>query len=311
MNKKTRTKIAIRTPPKKAGKKGASVSRPATHVSDTDAFAISLREIISTVDVAHALTTPFLRAIENLLRIAAETLSSGDASVIVRDHRPRGGMKFLVAIGAVADQLLNIKIPSGEGIAGFVFASGQPVVVANVQQEKSFYLEVDRQTGYSTHTILATPLQVNGRTIGVLEFVNRLGESPHEPFTPDEMDTAARFAEAIAALVDAHETTGLIEVLFQRLTSQAVEQQTSRQPRQRQDVKQKNGGASLQQWLKQVRAAPEHRELISLALALRDIASRGDAERKLCHDILNSLARWTSTRHHRHATLTASATYFD
>ena len=149
-----------------------------------------LRRIIETIDVANALTDPLTKSIENLLVLSADSMKSEDASVIIRDG-DEGDLKFLTAIGKVAHQLINLKIPSGKGIAGFVFSSGQPMAIADAGQEKSFYAEVDKQTGYSTQTILATPLRYNDEVIGVLEYVNRVGEPPFEAFTPDEMDKAA------------------------------------------------------------------------------------------------------------------------
>lgn len=293
MNKKTRS---VKPPVKKASRKIA----PARKARGRGVATLEkrLRAVVGTIDAAHALTAPLVRSIESLLRLAARTVGASDASVLVRDGTRRGGLKFLVATGVVADKLLKIRVPAGKGIAGFVYASGQPMVAADAAQEKSFYLEVDRQTGYSTHTILATPLQSGGRTIGVLEFINRPEGTQHEPFTPREMDLAARFAESIATLVDAHETTGLIGTLFERVTTDAASGEAE-------------AAADVQKWLKSVRAAPEHRELLSLAVALRDIAARGDAERRLCRDILDSLARWTASRHqHRHADST-DMSFFD
>jgi GAF domain-containing protein len=187
----------------------------------------------------------------------------------------------------VADKLMKVRIPPGKGIAGFVFASGQPVAVADVAREETFYAEVDRATGYSTQTILATPLSVGGETIGVLEFVNRLGEPPYRPFTPDEMDRAAYFADAIATLVDAHETAGLVETLFARSVKAEGEDAADGGRRKKSD---------LLRWLDKVRSAPEHRDLILLAVRLRDIASRGDAERALCREVLEALDRFTEKK---------------
>lgn len=256
-------------------------------------FEAQLREAISAVDVANALTAPLTRSIENLLRLAAQSVGSDEASVLVRDGN-RGGLRFLVAIGEVADKLMRVRIPPGKGIAGFVFSSGQPMAVANVSQEEIFYAEVDRATGYSTQTILATPLRAGGEIVGVLEFVNRLGDPPYQPFSPDEMDQAAHFADAIATLVNAHETADLIETLFERSITYGKPAST----------KSRTGkGGDLRRWLRHVRSAPEHRDLLSLAISLREIAGRGDAERELCRDILNALVRWTEKRS------TSSASY--
>lgn len=316
---KTRKRATIPVASKKKGaakRSGASASgassSPRRSKSEEASLEMRLLKVVSTVDVAYALTMPLIRSIENLLYIAARALGSGEASVLVRDGE-RGGLRFLVAIGAVADKLLKVRIPPGKGIAGFVFASGQPMVVADVHRESAFYEEVDRMTGYTTQTILATPLQVNGETVGVLEFINRLGRAPYEPFSPNEMDWAARFADAIATLVDAHETAGLVEMLFRRTMQSmseeaAAEEKTTTQRSKSASRKRRAAGESedLQRWISMVRAAPEPRELLSLAGSLREVASRGDAERRLCRDILNGLARWTEERR----AATPGASYF-
>jgi sigma-B regulation protein RsbU (phosphoserine phosphatase) len=247
-------------------------------------FETQLRDAIRAVDVANLMTAPLKRSIENLLHVAGDAMGSDEVSVLVRDGN-RGGLRFLAAIGEVADKLVKVRLPPGKGIAGFVFASGQPVAVADVAQDETFYAAVDLATGYSTHTLLATPLRVGDETVGVLEFVNRLGDPPYQPFTPDEMDKAAHFADAIATLVDAHETAGLIETLFERSIKSDEKKETKRG--------RKN---DLLKWLDKVRSAPEHRDLLSLAVRLRDIAARGDAERALCREVLEAIDRFTEKR---------------
>jgi signal transduction protein with GAF and PtsI domain len=275
MANKTKAKSAPTGSKKQQKKRGGSSS-------SSSAPAALLQAVIGAVDVADALSAPLKRSIENLLRLAAASVNSDEASVLVRDGN-KGGLKFLVAIGEVADKIMKVRIPPGKGIAGFVFSSGQPMAVTDVAQEETFYAEVDRATGYSTQTILATPLRAAGEIVGVLEFVNRLGDPPYEPFSPDEMDKAAHYADAIATLVDAHEAAGLVEILFERMLGGGKEAKKG----------QAADGAELRRWLKRVRSAPEHRDLMLMAVSLRDIASRGDAERELCRDVLDALARYT------------------
>lgn len=253
-------------------KKRAAVSRHDGE-SSTNSW---LNGALMTADLAYALTSPLLQSIESLLRLAAQVVGSDEASVITRDEQ-REGLKFLVATGQFAGDLKKISIPPGKGIAGFVFTTGQPMAVSDVSREQSFYAEVDQTIGHSTHTILATPLRVREETIGVLEFVNRVGVPPYEPFSPAEMDRAAQFADTIALLVDAHEQSNLIESFLRQVLAGAA-------AAEHQD---------LNAWISRVRAAPEHRELLALAMMLRDVAARGDAERKLCLDVLTAISRWT------------------
>ncbi|CAN5598063.1 hypothetical protein BH18ACI1_BH18ACI1_16500 [soil metagenome] len=238
-----------------------------------DKLEEKLRSIIETIDAANALTEPVTHSIEHLLRISASELNSEEASVIVRDGDD-GDMKFLAAIGKVAGQLLNLKIPAGKGVAGFVFSSGQPMALTDVGEDDSFYAEVDKQTGYSTKTILATPLRYNGEIIGVLEYVNRIGD---EPFTTGEMDKAALYAEAISSLVNAYETSKLFLGLSGKMLS----------------AKEKIGFEEVREWINNLRETAEHKEMLELALFVREIASRGEAERKLCSEILQSILRFS------------------
>jgi sigma-B regulation protein RsbU (phosphoserine phosphatase) len=268
-----------------AATKGRKSTRTRPRQAQGASFERQLRDALNAVDVANALTAPLTSSIENLLRVAAQAIGSDEASVLVRDGN-EGGLKFLVAIGRVADKLMKVRIPPGRGIAGFVFSSGQPVAVADAAQEETFYAEVDRATGYSTQILLATPLRAAGEMVGVLEFVNRLGEPPYQPFSPEEMDRAAHFADAIGTLVDAHETSGLIESLLEHsMKSITLTNRAGKTER-----------VDLRRWLKSIRSAPEHRDLMQMAVSLRDIAGRGEAERELCREVLDALARFTEKR---------------
>jgi transcriptional regulator with GAF, ATPase, and Fis domain len=241
------TKKSKKSKPEKKRSKtgGAHKARGAVAASSLED---RLRSAVRAVEVADLLTIPLTHSIENLLQLAAQSLNSDAASVLVRDG-DEGGLKFLVAIGPVADKLMQIKIPPGRGVVGFVFQSGQPMAV-DVSQDPNFYPVVDSATGYRTLITLATPLRVGAEVVGVLQFVNRPGE-----------------------------TAGLVETLFELSIKSA---QGGREV-----------GDDVRKWLAEVRTAPEHKDLMALAISLRDVASRGDAERQLCREVLDSLARYT------------------
>lgn len=235
--------------------------------------------LFETFDVANVLTEPLTRSIENLLRVSAAAMNSEEASVLIRDG-DKGDLRFLSAIGKVAGKLLNLRVPAGKGIAGFVLSSGQPMAVADVGEENAFYDEVDRKTGYSTQTILATPLRYNGEIIGVLEYVNRIGAPPFESFTPDEMDNAALYADVIASLVNAYESAKLLRDLGGKMLSD----------------KNETDYVEIRNWLRTLRDSSEHREMMDLAVLLREISARGDSERQLCRELLESILRFSDTK---------------
>ena len=248
---------------------------PGTENNDLNA---KLRQVIEKIDIGNLLVEPLTRSIEQLLSASAATMGSNEASVLIRDGN-EGDLRFLAAIGEVADQLKDMSVPAGKGIAGFVLSSGQPMVVSDVGGEETFYAEVDKATGYSTQMMLATPLRHNDEVIGVLEYINRAGPPPSEPFTPAEMDKAALCADAIASLVNAYESAKLFRDLGERLMS--------------------DQGAELgavREWLAGIRDTAEHKEMMELAVLLRELASRGDAERAMCRELLDAVLRYSDSR---------------
>jgi GAF domain-containing protein len=204
--------------------------------------------------------------------------------VLVRDG-DEGGLRFLTATSGVSDELLALRLPPGAGIAGLVFSTTQPMAVADVSNEGSFWSEADRRTGFKTITLLATPLRANGEMVGVLEFINRPGDPPYPPFTPAEMDTGSRFADAIASLIDEYEIARLVEAMV-NYSIKATASTTSAEARE----------SDLRQWLKHSPATAEHRDLLMLWVSLREIITRGGAEREFCRDLLEVIARFTKAQ---------------
>ncbi len=250
----------------------------------TKSFATQVSEVVSGIDVSNSLTAPLRQAIDDLLQLAATSVGAAVASVLVRDG-DEGGLKFLTATSGVSEELLALRLPPGAGIAGLVFSTTQPMAVADVSQEGSFWSEADERTGFKTITLLATPLRANGEMVGVLEFVNRPGEPPYPPFTPAEMDRGSRFADAIARLVDAFEIAQLVESLFNYSVKASM---SSTGPANLED--------GLREWIEHSQAAAEHRDLMLLWVSLREIIARGGAEREFCRELLQMIARFTKRR---------------
>ena len=237
-------------------------------------LTLNLKDLLETIEVSRALAAPFDESVSNLLRVSARSIGAEGASVLLPEGN-EGDLRFVWATGRVADSLVGVTIPGGKGIAGFVFTTGQPMAVSDAGSEDTFYAEIDRNTGFATHSILATPLQFDGNITGVLEYVNRVGDPPYEPFTSEEMDLAALHAEAVASLVHAQQASVLLGELFDEAAADgSVVDRTS-----------------AQKIADELAASEGHRELLELTLLVREVCSLGDAERTLCKEILESILR--------------------
>jgi len=68
----------------------------------------------------------------------------------------------------------EIRILNTSGIAGYVFTSGESVLIADAYSDERFNRSVDEQTGFITRNILCTPIRtVKGEIIGVAQTLNK------------------------------------------------------------------------------------------------------------------------------------------
>ncbi len=153
----------------------------ATAVANAQLFADSQRQLEATralAETARAVTAT-LQLDEVLQRILSETtrsLNCEAASLALIDEET-GELEFRNVLGGAGEKIVGLRLPKGEGIAGWVAEHGEELVVPDVQSDERFYSGADEEAGFETQTIAAVPIRVQKRIIGVLEAINpRPGE---------------------------------------------------------------------------------------------------------------------------------------
>ncbi len=140
-------------------------------------------------------------ALDRLLGAIAEatvTLFDAEAASIALVE-PGGALRFRAASGARGAGVVGTTVPPGEGIAGFVVATGQPIAISNVQADQRFDRATAERTGYVPRSILAMPLVVEDRVLGVLEVLDRRGR---DGFDLRDQSLAAVFAAQAAVAIE-------------------------------------------------------------------------------------------------------------
>jgi PAS domain S-box-containing protein len=92
-------------------------------------------------------------------------------SVALKDEQS-DDMIFRVAVGAVAQDVVGMRIKIGQGIGGWVAKSGEPIIVPVARQDPRFYNGVDEVTGFHTGAVMAVPIRLGDEVIGVIEAMN-------------------------------------------------------------------------------------------------------------------------------------------
>ena len=84
---------------------------------------------------------------------------------------------FTTVVGAGSDAVRGLRLPSGQGIAGWVAMSGQPLVVSDLQRDPRWAGSATT-TGYTPTSILAAPVATSERLLGVIEILDRSEDRP-------------------------------------------------------------------------------------------------------------------------------------
>lgn len=129
---------------------------------------------------------------------AATKLTRGDASSLLLLNEENDRLYFEIATGSKADEIRRVTLAKGEGIAGWVAESQRPIIVNDPDHDPRFAADIGRQVGYRAHSILAAPMRIHDRTVGVIEVLNKQGT---RDFTEDDLLWLEAFANQAALAV--------------------------------------------------------------------------------------------------------------
>jgi GAF domain-containing protein len=139
-----------------------------------------------------------------LLALGCDRISADDASVFLL-NAPEEHLEVVLDRRPERQAFVGFKQPTNRGIVSMVVWNEHGISLSNVHEHEMFDDTADRTFRYETRSMIATPLLVNGRVIGVLSAVNKLaaggvaGEAPRfaAEFSDDDMNEMATVAAAM------------------------------------------------------------------------------------------------------------------
>jgi GAF domain-containing protein len=140
----------------------------------------------------------FRELLRSVVEVARAILRAKASSVFLLDEAT-DELVFEAVAGEGSDTLVGKRFPSSTGIAGWVLVTRQPLVVDDVAADARFSREAAESTGYVPSGLMAVPLLVEERALGVLSVLDRPQE---ERFSLAEMDLLSLFANQAAIALD-------------------------------------------------------------------------------------------------------------
>jgi diguanylate cyclase (GGDEF)-like protein len=131
------------------------------------------QQLMTCLEIGKALTSTFNmdRILVMVLSLVSDLIRANNWTLFLLDPATQE-LHFELVVGLDKGALDKIRIKLGEGIAGTVAATGEPILVPDVSADPRFSDKVDEITGFTTHSIICLPLRIQDSVIGVVEIVN-------------------------------------------------------------------------------------------------------------------------------------------
>lgn len=116
---------------------------------------------------------PMLQLIVN---VSCElTLSEGSSIFLYEEET--GLLKFVAAPPSQWEILKRMRIPVENSIAGQCYTQSKPILIPDASDDPRIFRGVDANLESVTRSLIAAPLVYRGTTIGVLEAINKIGDT--------------------------------------------------------------------------------------------------------------------------------------
>ena len=140
----------------------------------------------------------FRLLLQSVVEVARAIFGAKASSVFLLDEET-DELVFEAVAGEGEETLIGQRLPSSQGVAGWVLVTRQPLIIEDVTEDPRFAKEVAESTGYVPKGLMAVPLLHEERALGVLEVLDRPQRSQ---FSLVEMDLLGLFANQAAIAVD-------------------------------------------------------------------------------------------------------------
>ena len=110
--------------------------------------------------------------LDTIMNVAKKVMSADACSLLLVDDNNKE-LVFQIALSDVGEKIKTMtRLKIGEGIAGSVAKTGEPLIIKDAYQHPQFNSDYDKKTGFETGSILCSPLKVKGEVMGVCQVIH-------------------------------------------------------------------------------------------------------------------------------------------
>lgn len=156
------------------------------------------------------------RLLQTIVDATVRLFHAEAASIALHERDPER-LEFRVASGARGSGAVGVSVAPTQGIAGYVFSTGQALALSDVASDPRFDRATAERTGYVPRSIAAIPLVDDHGTVGVLQVLDKRDSAT---FSLRDMELLGVFAgQATAAIGVARVQRDAAQLLAAALTA--------------------------------------------------------------------------------------------
>lgn len=155
-------------------------------------------ELFEKLSKAISSTLDLEKLLEKIMDISKSVLDAEACSILLLD-KASGELVFTVALGEKGEEVKEFRIKPGQGVAGWVLENGEALLIEDLRKDDRFFSGVDKKTGFESKSMIAVPLFVKDKIVGVIEVINKIGR---DFFDEADKDTLITMAGQIAVAID-------------------------------------------------------------------------------------------------------------
>jgi diguanylate cyclase (GGDEF)-like protein len=140
-----------------------AINEPSHAEADLLVFHEIARALTSSLDLESILTT-ILRQVQRFFKPETWTLLLTDEE--------RRDLYYAIADGRFGSRLFDVRVPFGEGMAGWVAERGEPLIIADASHRDVPYPGIDAHLDFEVRSAVCIPLRSRLRTVGVIQLFN-------------------------------------------------------------------------------------------------------------------------------------------
>lgn len=144
----------------------------------TDSRLAQLEQRVNQLETCYKITSlinselNLANLLDTIMNVAKKVMSADACSLLLVDE-DTDELVFQIALSEVGEIIKTMtRLKMGEGIAGAVAKTGDPIIIEDAYQHPKFNPDFDKKSGFQTGSILCSPLKAKGKIIGVCQVIH-------------------------------------------------------------------------------------------------------------------------------------------